>query len=103
MRRIGVEEATAVAAEELDRFLRCDRPARDDLCRTFQRARIDRTGKGLRDTLRCEKQSANHTNRQQDVERGAGEVDPGISDGFAALAGEAAHNRDRHCHPGRGG
>jgi hypothetical protein len=35
MRRIGNEETAAIAAEELDRFLRCDRPARDDLCRTF--------------------------------------------------------------------
>jgi hypothetical protein len=35
MRRIGIEETAAIAAEELDRFLRCDRPARDDLCRTF--------------------------------------------------------------------
>src|ERR1700731_3404386 len=103
MCRIGIEEATAVAAKELDRLLRRDRPARDDLCRTFQGARIDRTGKGLRDTLRCEKQSANHTNGQQDIKRGTDEVDPGIPDGLAAVTGEAAHHRDRYRHTGRGG
>jgi hypothetical protein len=100
VRRIGVEETAAVAAEELDRLLRCDRSTRDDLCRNFQRARIYWTAKGLRDTLRCEKQSANHTNGQQDVKRGAGEVDPSISDGLAAMAGKAAHHRDRHGHAG---
>jgi hypothetical protein len=76
VRRIGIKETAAVAAKELDRLLRCDRSTRDDLCRTLQRARIYWTAKGLRDTLRCEKQSTNHTNRQQDVERGAGSEVP---------------------------
>ena len=42
MRGIGVEEAAAIGAELLDRFLAGHRPERDDLLGAFERRRLDR-------------------------------------------------------------
>ena len=51
MRRVGVEEAAAVGAEDLDRFLRGDRALRDRLLGAFERRRIDIGAEILRHAL----------------------------------------------------
>lgn len=68
--------------------------------------RIYWTAKGLRDTLRCEKQSTNHTNRQQDVERDAGSEVPaaarrcscfgGVREQLGPKKSDLASRSDKH-------
>ena len=68
MRGIGVEEATAVAAQELAGFLRSDRAAGDGLRRTFKRRASIEGPQGLRYPLRDEEECRQHADWEQDVE-----------------------------------
>ena len=61
MRSIGVEEAAAIGAEFLDRFLARNRTNGDDLFGALERRRLERAGKRLR-ASECDK-------RQRDDDR----------------------------------
>ena len=98
---IGVEEAAAVGAELLDDFLARHRPDGDRLLRPFERGRIDRAGKRLRNAEGEQDEGADERDRQQDVERHAGHIDPEIADRRGGRAGESAHQRERHREAGR--
>ena len=89
MRGIGVEEAAAIGAEHLDRDLRRDRPDRDGLLGAFERGRIDIGAERLRHALPDQEQRGHDADRQQHVERAAGDIDPEIADGLL----ECAQNR----------
>ena len=56
MRGVGVEEAAAVGAEHLDRFLRGDRAQRDGLLGALQRGRVGIGAERLRHALRDQEQ-----------------------------------------------
>ena len=123
MRRIGVEEAAAVGAELLDRLLRGDGPQRQGLLLRRGAlhdgaaglvihgiaGRIELwllVGEGLEGgdvlvgaevlhhALPHEQDRQHGRDRQQDVERRAGDVDPEVADGPGAVAGKAAAERD---------
>ncbi len=95
MRGVGVEEAAAIGAEHLDGDLRGDRANRDGLLGAFQRDGIDVSAERLRHTLPHQEQGVDDADRQQDVERAAGDIDPEVTDGPGRGAGETADQR--HC------
>ena len=95
MRRVGVEETTAVTTQQLDRFLGSDGPACQDLLNAFEGRHADRRPERLRYTLPNEKQRADRGYWKQEVERYSGQVDPEIADGRRTTAGETAHQRKR--------
>ena len=101
MRGIGVEEAAAIGAEHLDRDLRGHRPDRDGLLGAFQRRCIDIGAERLRNALPDQEQRVGHADRQQDIERAAGDIDPEIADGAHRMPREAADQRDREHDAGR--
>ncbi|MND30249.1 hypothetical protein D3C80_207780 [compost metagenome] len=103
MRRIGVEETATIGAEHLDRKLRGDRAERDRLFRTFQRRGFHVSAKGLRHAEKDEDQRQQDAERQKQVKRGAGHIDPEIADRFARGAGKTTDqgNRDRDAGRGR--
>ena len=101
MRGIGVEEAAAIGAEHLDRDLRGDRADRDGLLGAFQRRRIDIGAERLRHALPDQEQRVDDADRQQDVERAAGDIDPEIADRLHRGARKAADQRDRQHDAGR--
>ena len=103
MGRVGVEEAAAIGAEHLDGDLRGDRPDRDGLLRTFQRGRFHIRAERLRNTLPDQEQRVNDADRQQDVERAAGDIDPEIPDGPGRCARKTADQRHGERNPGRCG
>ena len=97
VRGVHVEEAAAVGAELLDRDLRGRGPQREDLLgdaalpsgvrdRLVVLGQLDdrdlRVGaKCLHHALRDQDQREDDRERQQDVERGPGQVDPEVADG----------------------
>ena len=95
MRRVGVEEAAAVGAQDLDDFLRSNRALCDDLLGAFQRGRLGIGAQVLRHALPNEHQSDNDRDRQQDVEHAAGQIDPEIAQGLHRAPRETAHQRNR--------
>ena len=101
MRGIGVEEAAAIGAEHLDRDLRGDRPDRDGLLGAFERRRLDIGAERLRHALPHQEQRVRHADRQQHIERAAGDIDPEIADGLGGRARKAADERDRQHDAGR--
>ena len=102
VRRIGVEEAAAVGAELLDDFLARHRSDRNGLLRPFERGRVDGAGESLRNAERHKDEGENHRDRQEDVERHPGQIDPEIADRRGGRAGESAHQREGHREAGRG-
>ena len=86
MRGVGVEEAAAIGAEHLDRELRGDRARRDRLLRAFERRRVDIGAERLRHAAQDVEQRQHDADRQQHVERGAGQIDPEIADRLARSA-----------------
>src|SRR5580693_854891 len=82
MRRIGVEEAAAIGAEHFDGNLRGDRAERDGLLGAFQSRGVDIGAERLRNALPDQEQRVGHADREQDVKRAAGDVDPEVADGF---------------------
>ncbi len=91
---VRVEEAAAVRAELLDRFLRGDRPLRDRLRRAFQRLGHRVRMEILDDSLRAEDDRDDDGDRQEDVERGARQVDPEVADPIRFVPRESANERD---------
>ena len=79
MRGIGVEESAAVGAEHLDRYLRSHGADRDGLLGAFECRRIDVLTQSLRHALPDQEQRIDHADRQQDVERAAGDIDPEVA------------------------
>ena len=110
MRGVDVEEPAAVGAELLDDDLRRGRPNGDMLlrhglsvrirCRLKQRNRLVRP-KRLHDALRHQQQGPNQRQRQQDVERAAGQIDPEIADRLRRSPRESANQRHQHRHARR--
>ena len=102
MRGIGVEEAAAIGAEHLDRDLRGDRADRDGLLGAFERRRIDIGAERLRHALPDQEQRDDDADRQQDVERAAGDIDPEIADrSWTECARKTADQRNREHDAGR--
>ena len=101
VRRIGVEEAAAVGAEHLDRFLAGDRPERQRLPGPFEGRRHHRAGKGLRYTERDIDQRQHDRRRQQDIERDARQIGPEIADACRLAPGEAADDGEGDGDAGR--
>ena len=99
---VGVEEAAAIGAELLDRLLAGDRAKRDGLLGAFERGGVDRAGQGLRHAERDEGERDHDSDRQQDIERGPGQIDPEIAERRRAVAGEGAGHRDGEGDAGRG-
>ena len=105
MGRVGVEEAAAVGAQLLDGDLAGGRPDGDGLLRHDGRVRgperLDQLGDRigtprLHHALRHEQQGPHQRERQQHVERGAGQVDPEVADGALLRAGKAADQGHHH-------
>ena len=92
---IGVEEAAAVGAEHLDGDLRGHGPDGNRLLGAFQRRRIHIGAEGLRHALPDEEQPIDDTNRQQDVKRAAGDIDPEVANRAHRCAREAADEGHR--------
>ena len=102
MRGIGVEEAAAIGAEHLDGDLRGHRTDRDRLLRTFERGGVDIGAERLRHAEPDIDEGQHDAERQQDVERAAGHIDPEIADRLDRGAGKAADQRDRDGDADRG-
>ena len=102
MRGVDVEEAAAVGADGLDDDLRGDRPLGDGLLGALQGRGIDIAAQILRHALPDEDQADDDRERQQDVERAAGQIDPEIADGLRRPADEAADEGDGDGDAGRG-
>ena len=60
-----------------------------------KRRRVDISAERLRHALPDQKQSKGNADRNEDVERAAGHIDPEIADRLGRGAGEAADQRDR--------
>ena len=103
MRGIGIEEAAAIAAQELDRFLRCNRAAHDSLSTALERGHRRRRRQGLRHAIGYQEQGGHDADRQQHVERATREVDPEIADRSRPAAREPADQSDGDGHSGSGG
>ena len=103
MRGIGVEEAAAIGAQHLDRDLRRDRADRDGLLGAFERCRVDIGAERLRNPLPDQEQRIGNADRNEDVERAAGHIDPEISDRLRRMARKAADDSDSEHDAGRGG
>ena len=98
---IGVEKTAAVAAQELDRFLRRHGPERDRLLGAFEGDGVRRVRQGLGNPHRGQNNRADQRQRQEHVEEGAGLIDPEIADLLTAVTGETPNQSDRHRDPGR--
>ena len=101
MRRIGVEKAAAVGAELLDDLLARDRPDRYGLLGAFQSRGVDGPGQRLRHAESDEDQRPDDRDRQEDVKRDSGHIDPEIADSGRRGARKAAHQRESHRETGR--
>ena len=74
-RRVDVEEAAAVGAEQLDRLLRGDGPLGERLLEPGEGLHRRGGVEVLQRALGEQEQAGDHRQRQQDVEQDAGEVD----------------------------
>src|SRR5262245_36907300 len=95
MSSIGVEEAAAVGAEHFYGDLRSDWADSDCLLGASKRGGLDIGTERLGDTLPDQKQSVENTDREQDVQCAAGDVDPKAAHGAHRMTREAANERDR--------
>ena len=100
MRRVGVEEATAVSAEHLNGFLRRHRPHRQKLFCPFQRS-IRRVGQQvLQGTLLNKEQRDNEGNREQYPQRDACQIDPCVAQRADILTRKGTREREDHRNAG---
>ena len=103
MRRIRIEKTPAVCAQHFDSFLGSNGSLCDHLLRALDRFR-DRVGmQVLNDALRAKEQRGNEGDRQKDVDRRAGQIDPKVPQAVHLLACEAANQCNRHGDAGCGG
>jgi len=77
--RIDIEEAAAVAAQQLYRLLGCDPAARQKLMSAFGSGHADIRRERLRHALPDQKQRRDDADRQQRLERDARQGDPEIA------------------------
>src|SRR6516164_10294659 len=103
MRGIGVEKAAAIGAEHLDGDLRGHRADRDGLLGAFERCRVNIRAKRLRHALPDEEQGIRNADREKNVERATGDIDPEAADGANGMPGKAANKRYREYDACRGG
>ena len=120
MRAIGVEEAAAVGAENLDGFLRSDGALGDHLIgdglrtglaarvRAGNRLRIDKlrgvVGPEILDhALRDKHEGDDQARREKDPEHAAGGIDPKIADGLGLFPRDAADDGNGQGDAHRGG
>ncbi len=103
MRGVGVEEAAAIGAQLLDRFLPGHGTQGDGLLRAFERRGLHRGLQGLRHAGGEKAQRDEKGDGQQDIEGGAGQIDPEIAERRGAGAGEGAGDRQGQGDAGRGG
>src|SRR3954452_15644828 len=103
MRRVRIEEATAIGSEHLDRFLRSYRTLRNHLLRAFT-SLSNRIGlEVLYNALRAKKQSGDQSTGKQNVDRSADQIDPEVTDGANALACKPSDECNGDGHAGRSG
>ena len=102
MRRIDVEEAAAIGAQHLDRFLRSHRPLRDQLLDAFQAHGLGVGAQILRHALPHQEQRHQDGHGQQHIERAAGEIDPEIAHRLGGAPRKAADQRQRQGDAGGG-
>ena len=109
MRRVDVEKAAAVGAQLLDRDLRSSRSHRHrDFGYQLAIGSLDRLHQGggivrfevLNDALRNKHERKDQRQRQQDVERGAHQVEPEVADRRRGPAGQSADQGHQHRHAG---
>ena len=67
----------------------------------FERRRLDVRAKGLRNSLPDQEQRVDDTNRQQDVERATGDIDPEVADRARRRARKSTDERHRQHDAGR--
>jgi hypothetical protein len=103
VRRVGVEEASAIDAEHFDHFLRSSRPLRDSLCSAFQSGDLRVGSKILNHTLRDQHEGPKDRNREQDVDQTAGQIDPKVPHRFHRMPRKAANHGDARGQPHRRG
>ena len=103
MRRVRVEEAAAVRAQHLDRFLRSNGALSDHLLRSLDCFRDRIRMEILNYTLRAKEKRSDEGDGKQDVQSRACQVDPKIAYAVHLLACEAARYSDGNGYAGRGG
>jgi len=91
---IGVKKTATVGAEHLDRDLRGDRPDRDGLFRAFERCRVDVGAERLGHALPDQDQRKRYADRNEEVERATGDIDPEITDAARGVPRETADERN---------
>ena len=100
MRGIGVEKTAAIGAKHFDRDLRGHGAYRDGLFGALQRCRIDVSAESLGHPLPHQEQRIGYADRNEDVERRTGDIDPEITDRADRIASEAANERHGECDAG---
>ena len=95
VRAVGVEVATTVGAQHLDRLLRGHGAAEDRLRDAVERRPRGGAGPGLDHALGDQEDGVNEAERQEHVEVHADEIDPEITELVGLGAGDAADERNR--------
>ena len=103
MSRVGVEEPATVGAQLLDRLLRRDRAALNDLLSTGDRGDGRRVGEVLDDPAHQQHDRRDDREWQQDADDPTHEVDPEVADPVGAVPRDATDQGDGHgeAHGGR--
>ena len=96
MRGVRVKESTTVRTQLLDRFLRCDRAARQILGSTTDGVDLGEAVEVLHDATHDQDHGGDHGQRKQQAQDAAGQVDPEVADGARPAASKAAHQRNSH-------
>ncbi len=89
---VGVEESAAIGAEHLDGFLRSGGALGDGLNAAFEGGDFGVRMKVLDAALGDQDERCGDRERDQQVERGAGDIHPEVADGVGGAAGESAHH-----------
>ncbi|MNF78653.1 hypothetical protein D3C84_608450 [compost metagenome] len=96
MRRVDTEEATTVGTQLLDCNLAGRRPQWNHLVNALHSQRIHILCEGLWHTLPDQEQRQQQAQRQQAIERGAGHVDPEVTEGLRRFATDTAAQRNQY-------
>ena len=100
MRRVDAEEPAAVGAQLLDRDLAGSRPHRQALVSALQRQRVNVMRKVLRHALPHQQQRQHDAQRDQAIQRDAGEVRPEITQVLRRAAADTTAERQQHGNTG---
>ena len=93
---VGIKETSSVGTHYFDRFLRGDRPHRQQLPGPLQRGEGLIRKQVLQYTLLHKQQGDNQRQRQQHPQGDAGQIDPGVAKRNDILAGEGAGQGEDH-------